>query len=29
MKNFIKLLYLDLKKDKVKRKKLRRVYDKY
>lgn len=29
MKNFIKLLYLDLKKDKAKRKKLRRVYDKY
>ena len=29
MKNFINLLYLDLKKDKAKRKKLRRVYDKY
>lgn len=29
IKNFIKLLYLDLKKDKAKRKKLRRVYDKY
>jgi hypothetical protein len=29
MKNFIKLLYLDLKKDKAKRKKFRRVYDKY